>query len=66
MADPRVEAAAKALTNEGGVPGGSIHSWRCEYPDRYGECGCVYEVAQIIVAAVDECDRAARVVLYVV
>lgn len=46
-----VEAAAKALTNEGAAPGSSIHSWRCEYPDRYGECGCVHETARIVLTA---------------
>ena len=25
-------------------PGNSLHSWRCEYPDRYGECACVEEM----------------------
>jgi hypothetical protein len=35
---------------------------RCEYPDRYGKCGCVYETAQIVLAAVDEADRVAGVV----
>jgi hypothetical protein len=61
--DPRVEAAAKALTAEGAAPGSSIHSWRCEYPDRYGECGCVHETAGIVLAAADEVDpvrKAAR------
>lgn len=62
MTDPRVEAAAKALTNEGAAPGSSIHSWRCEYPDRCGPCGCVYETAEIIVAAADEAERAAGVI----
>lgn len=58
----RVEAAAKALTDEGAAPGSSSHSWRCEYPDRYGECGCVYETAGVILAASDEADRVAGVV----
>lgn len=59
MTGDRVEAAAKALTAEGAAPGSSIHSWRCEYSDRYGECGCVHETAGIILAAADECDRVA-------
>ena len=40
-----VEAAAQALSDEGGDPGNSIHSWRCEHPDRYGDCTCLRETA---------------------
>lgn len=40
------EVLAKTLTDEGGAPGSSLHSWRCEHPDRYGECSCVLEVAR--------------------
>lgn len=28
---------------------GSIHSWRCEYPDRYGPCGCFAELTDDLV-----------------
>ena len=47
-----VEAGAKALADEGGLPGSSIHSWRCEYPDRYGPCDCVPQTVVEILAAV--------------
>jgi hypothetical protein len=40
------EVASRVLLDEGAGPGNSIHSWRCEYPDRYGPCDCVGEVAQ--------------------
>lgn len=49
--DAAVEAAAKAMTDEGAAPGNSIHGWRCEYPDRYGPCDCVNEVARAALAA---------------
>lgn len=35
----------------------SIHSWRCEHPDRYGECSCFQELVQEL-AARDEAIRA--------
>jgi hypothetical protein len=47
-----VEKIADVLLNEGGAPGSSIHSWRCEHPDRYGPCRCVTEVAGEIVTAI--------------
>ena len=54
-----VEAGAKALADEGGLPGSSIHSWRCEEPDRYGggpiefQCDCVAQTVVEIIAAVE-------------
>lgn len=51
VSDEAVEAAAKALRDEGGDPGHNIHSWRCEHPDRFGECDCVKETARIMLAA---------------
>lgn len=30
----------------------SMHSWRCEYPDRYGPCECFAETVTDIVDAV--------------
>lgn len=46
-----VEVIAEALLAEGAAPGSSLHSWRCEYPDRYGECDCVPQTAKEILAA---------------
>lgn len=40
-----------ALISEGAAPGNSIHGWRCEYPDRYGPCDCVWETAQEVADA---------------
>lgn len=45
------EVVAKVINEEGGAPGSSLHSWRCEYPDRYGECSCVAETAEEVVKA---------------
>lgn len=30
----------------------SIHSWRCEYPERYGACKCFQELVDDLVNAV--------------
>lgn len=43
----------------------SIHSWRCEHPDRYGECSCFAELVADLHEAVgralldyaDACDE---------
>lgn len=48
-----VEAVAHVINDEGGQPGSSLHSWRCEYPDRYGPCDCVEQTAEAIIAAVE-------------
>lgn len=32
------------LTDEPEKYDGSIHSWRCAYPDRYGKCTCFQEL----------------------
>lgn len=45
-------AVTLALLAEGAGPGSSLHSWRCEYPDRYGPCDCVGETASEVLAAV--------------
>lgn len=31
----------------------SIHSWRCEHPDRYGKCSCFQELLAELQAHVD-------------
>lgn len=41
-----VDAVTKALLNEGCGIGHSIHSWRCEHPDRYGACDCLEVTAR--------------------
>jgi len=45
-------AIAQALLDEGAGPGNSIHGWRCEYPDMYGPCNCVTEVAAVVADAI--------------
>lgn len=43
------------LTDEGGAPGSSLHSWRCEHPDRYGECDCLKWVAMSLLPVLEAC-----------
>lgn len=40
------------LTDEPSKYDGSIHSWRCEYPDRYGRCDCFAELVADLSALV--------------
>lgn len=47
--DEDVQAVAKILSDEGGNPGSSLHSWRCEYDD---ECDCLPSTAHFILDAV--------------
>lgn len=50
--DPEVQKRVeKVINDEGGQPGSSIHGWRCSYPDSYGECGCVAEIARSVLSA---------------
>lgn len=32
----------------------TLHSWRCEYPERYGKCDCIAELVTDLVAVVTE------------
>jgi hypothetical protein len=45
-----VKADVTTLNNEGAEPGSSLHSWRCEYPERFGPCTCTEQTAKEIVA----------------
>ena len=47
-----VDAVRLDLLTEGAAPGSSLHSWRCEYPDQYGECDCVSVTARSVVETV--------------
>jgi len=56
MSEHNAEVDARAivvrvLRAEGGDPGNSLHSWRCEYPDHYGKCDCLEQTADEILAA---------------
>lgn len=53
-----VKTAAATLVAEGGAPGSSIHSWRCEHPERYGSCNCVTMTVEEILKAVEPLMRA--------
>jgi hypothetical protein len=54
--DAAIEAATKVLNDEGGRPGHSIHSWRCEYPDQYGACDCARVLVRLMLEAAVEAD----------
>lgn len=51
------DAIEKALA-ENGVDSG-IHSWRCEYPDRYGPCTCLEELVDDLNAVAGDIAAAA-------
>ena len=36
----------------------NIHSWRCEYPDRYGHCTCLDELVDDLVTVANEPEEA--------
>ncbi len=51
-----VRAITEVINNEGGTPGNNIHSWRCEYPDKYlsdGPCDCVEQIAELIMECLE-------------
>ena len=50
-AEAMVVAAAVLVEYGLDRQGGSPHSWRCEYPDRYGPCDCACELAEALVGA---------------
>lgn len=52
MSDPILDAALAELRANGAEQCSSIHSWRCDYPDRYGPCNCMRETAEDVLAAV--------------
>jgi len=48
------EEILRVLTEQGlGEVDGSIHSWRCNYPDSYGEgpCTCLNDLVDALVKA---------------
>lgn len=53
-----VKTAAATLVAEGGAPGSSLHSWRCEHPERYGSCNCVTMTVEEIIKAIEPLMRA--------
>lgn len=40
--------------------GGGLHSWRCDHPDRYGECDCLDELLADLHAALTPIRAAER------
>ncbi len=52
MSDLR-ETVTRVLA-ENGVEGNyEMHSWRCNYPDRYGPCDCVETLIDELVEAIE-------------
>lgn len=39
-----------------GLEGGDLHSWRCGYPDVYGACKCLEELAEALHEATADAD----------
>lgn len=51
MSNPEdARTIVRILRAEGGAPGESLHSWRCEYPG-FGPCTCLDRVADRILRA---------------
>jgi hypothetical protein len=49
--DATVRLVARTISEQGGDAGSGLHSWRCEYPERYSPCDCVETTAKLILAA---------------
>ena len=53
--DKLVKAGTEVLIAQGGAPGASIHSWRCEDRESYPEpCTCAEDVVTDILALLRE------------
>lgn len=53
MPDDTFERIKRVLVDNGLEPGYSLHGWRCEHPDRFGECDCVDGLANDIIRALE-------------
>ena len=55
----------RVVLAENGVDEGpaTLHSWRCEYPERYGKCDCVAELVTDLVAVVAEARTEAVIIV---
>lgn len=49
-----IKTVVRVLAEEGGSPGNSVHSWRCEQPARFGDCDCLRYIAIRILEEVGE------------
>jgi hypothetical protein len=43
----------QVLADYGLENGGELHSWRCQNPDRFGDCDCVGELTADLVRAIE-------------
>jgi hypothetical protein len=55
-------ATLRQVLADNGISGNhdGLHSWRCAYPDRYGECSCEAELIGDLVAALQTEGAGAR------
>lgn len=51
----RIETVLRnaGLTDEPETYDGSIHSWRCEYPETYGRCTCFHDLVDDLSEIID-------------
>jgi hypothetical protein len=57
MEDDDLYYAVKGTLAEYGISGTSNdgpHTWRCEYPERYGACTCIDDLTKDIVSALND------------
>lgn len=54
------EAITQALTDNGLSGIGELHSWRCQFPQTYGECTCIADLVDDVVKAVEPAIQSAR------
>ena len=54
----RQALVAAGLSDRPDLYDSNIHSWRCEYPDRYGHCTCLDELVDGLVAAANDQEEA--------
>lgn len=56
MNDDRFHEVKKILREYGisDTTNDGPHSWRCEYPERYGECTCLNDLTKDIMTVLDD------------
>lgn len=57
MSDLRDKVREALAANGVGPVGADLHSWRCGHPERYGDCTCVDELVDDVVAVVVQAAR---------
>ena len=57
MAEDERGTLRQILVENGLGPGSSLHGWRCDHPDVYGECDCLDELIEDVMRWREEADR---------